>query len=116
MTLDLVSSCTGDGVDVTGREPAVLDIEWGQFEGYILNGVIGERLALGRIAVAVQPEVVIHLDAVHREAVETGIGTNTLHRTNEGFVNVDAWINPNDITNIAIEGRQILQIVKIKAG
>ena len=109
--MPFVGAGLGHCVDVTGRELAVEHIERRQFHGYLLNGVIGERLAFGRIAIAVQAEQVIHPHAVNGQAVETRVGASALHRTTGvSGVNIDPWVVIDYVAQIAVDVWHFLQV------
>ena len=104
-TRQAVAARLGHGVDVTGGEVAVFDVERGQFHGHLLDGVVGEGHTLGRIARRVQAEIVVQADAVDGQAVEARVGAAALHGVNEGFVDIDARVDRDHVADVAVDGR-----------
>ncbi len=100
-----------DRVDVTGGEATILHIEGSQFDRNLLNGIIRKWDALGWVTIRIQAEIVIHANAVNGQRVEAGVLTATLDCVDitTGFVNIDAWVEAQDIRDVAVDGRGPLQ-------
>ena len=108
--VDLVTTGLGHRVDVTGRETAIVDIKRSQFDGDLREGVEREGLALGRETVRVQAETVIDADTVEGQRVEARVGAGALDAIDEGFVDIDARVGPDDVGDRAVDRRQTLEV------
>ena len=107
--VELVRAGFRHSVDVTSGERTVVDVERSEFNRHLLDGVVGERDALGWVTVGVQAEVIVQANTVDGQRVVARVGTGAVDRVVEGFVDIDTRVEANDVLDVAVHCRSIFQ-------
>ncbi len=80
-----------------------------------MNGIEWKRHTLGWITIAVQAKIVILLHTIDGQAVKTRVRTGAVNVAHVCFIDVDARIDPQDVIYVAVDRRQVLEVVKVES-